>query len=147
MEQARDFAALLEELIEAAQPTPLIQPSPSVDYLAAVEEAEPLMVSASAQEAVAAYRDFSLEDELFALIEEKEAVGLIAAPSLAPDDIAAELGIALCRPGDLPQMRRLFALHNHPDRVAPHLRENAEKRMQIANSLIDEALTRFRAGT
>ena len=33
----------------------------------------------------------------------------------------------------------VFALHNHPDRVAPHLRQHALARMQIANRLIDEA--------
>lgn len=144
MEQPHDFASLLEELIEAAQPAVSVPLSPSVDYLAALEDIEMASVPASPQDAVAAYRDFSLEDEFTALIEEKHAVGLIEAPSLVPDEIAAELGLARCGPSDLPQVRRLFALHNHPDRVAPHLRENAEKRMQIANSLIDEALSRYR---
>ena len=144
MEQPRDFASLLEELIETAQPPMGGQPSPSVDYLWAVEELDQVAVIASPQEAVAAYRDLSLEDEFTSIIEEKQAIGLIEAPSLAPDEIAMELGLASCGPSDLPRMRRLFALHNHPDRVAPHLRENAEKRMQIANSLIDEALSRFR---
>ena len=35
--------------------------------------------------------------------------------------------------------RRAFAFKNHPDRVAPHLRQRAMVRMQVANMLIDEA--------
>ena len=41
---------------------------------------------------------------------------------------------------DLKRLRRRFAKANHPDRVAPAVREQATRRMTIANSLIDEAL-------
>ena len=41
---------------------------------------------------------------------------------------------------DLKLIRRKFAKSNHPDRVAPGVREQATRRMTIANSLIDEAL-------
>jgi hypothetical protein len=41
---------------------------------------------------------------------------------------------------DLRLIRRRFAKANHPDRVAPSIREEATRRMTIANSLIDEAL-------
>jgi len=41
---------------------------------------------------------------------------------------------------DLKLIRRRFAKANHPDRVAPSIREEATRRMTIANSLIDEAL-------
>jgi hypothetical protein len=41
---------------------------------------------------------------------------------------------------DLHRIRREFALANHPDRVAPPMRERATRRMTIANALIDEAL-------
>lgn len=41
---------------------------------------------------------------------------------------------------DLKLIRRKFAKINHPDRVAPAVREQATRRMTIANSLIDEAL-------
>ena len=41
---------------------------------------------------------------------------------------------------DLKLIRRKFAKTNHPDRVAPAIREQATRRMTIANSLIDEAL-------
>jgi hypothetical protein len=41
---------------------------------------------------------------------------------------------------DLARIRREFAKINHPDRVLPPQREEATRRMTIANSLIDEAL-------
>jgi hypothetical protein len=41
---------------------------------------------------------------------------------------------------DLARIRREFAKLNHPDRVLPPEREEATRRMTIANSLIDEAL-------
>jgi hypothetical protein len=41
---------------------------------------------------------------------------------------------------DLARIRREFAKVNHPDRVLPPLRDEATRRMTIANSLIDEAL-------
>ena len=41
---------------------------------------------------------------------------------------------------DLKLIRRKFAKTNHPDRVAPAVRDQATRRMTIANSLIDEAL-------
>lgn len=41
---------------------------------------------------------------------------------------------------DLKIIRRKFAKTNHPDRVPPAVRDEATRRMTIANSLIDEAL-------
>ena len=41
---------------------------------------------------------------------------------------------------DLARIRREFAKVHHPDRVLPPQREEATRRMTIANSLIDEAL-------
>jgi hypothetical protein len=41
---------------------------------------------------------------------------------------------------DLARIRREFAKVNHPDRVQPPRREEATRRMTIANSLIDDAL-------
>jgi hypothetical protein len=41
---------------------------------------------------------------------------------------------------DLKHLRRRFAKANHPDRVAATAREQATRRMTIANVLIDEAL-------
>lgn len=55
--------------------------------------------------------------------------------------VAEELGL---RPGlasqELARMRRAFALANHPDRFGPEHRDEATRRMAIANILIDRAL-------
>ena len=68
-------------------------------------------------------------------------------PPIDPDSIAAELGLNQPKQiADFSRMRRSFAFANHPDRVAPHLRQRAMIRMQIANMLIDEAKRRAVAG-
>lgn len=60
--------------------------------------------------------------------------------------IAEELG--LC-PGlgtvDLKRIRRDFAKRNHPDRFEPARRRCAERRMSIANMLIDERMRQNRS--
>ena len=61
--------------------------------------------------------------------------------------VARELRLHQARTlGDLRRIRRKFALRNHPDRVPQINREEATRRMTIANALIDGAmqnLTRF----
>jgi hypothetical protein len=65
-------------------------------------------------------------------------------PPVWPADdaaIAAELRLASARTGeDLRRLRRSFAMRNHPDRVPAWLREEATRRMTIANALIDRAM-------
>ncbi len=65
-------------------------------------------------------------------------------PTVWPADdaaIAAELHLASARTGDdLRRIRRSFALRNHPDRVPAWLRDEATRRMTIANALIDRAM-------
>jgi hypothetical protein len=46
---------------------------------------------------------------------------------------------------DLNRRRRAFALLYHPDCVAPEAREEASRRMTIANTLIDDALAALAA--
>jgi hypothetical protein len=46
---------------------------------------------------------------------------------------------------DLLRIRREYALANHPDRVAPSEREQATRRMTIANMLIDQAMRQKKA--
>ncbi len=59
--------------------------------------------------------------------------------------IAAELGLRPeLRPADLRRIRREFAKKNHPDRFGPARRTNAERRMAIANMLIDELMRQSR---
>lgn len=61
-------------------------------------------------------------------------------PSIEAADVASELGLdTAAASSDFRRYRRSFAFANHPDRVAPHLRERAMVRMQLANMLIDEA--------
>lgn len=63
--------------------------------------------------------------------------------STQPADIVAELAItSATTPEELHRLRRRFALANHPDRLAPHHRDSATRRMMIANRLIDEALAK-----
>jgi len=62
----------------------------------------------------------------------------------APEEVAAELAISAAdTPQTLGEKRRTFARANHPDSVAPPFRDNATKRMMLANLLIDEALRRI----
>ncbi|MBX5068835.1 hypothetical protein [Rhizobium lentis] len=63
---------------------------------------------------------------------------------MAPHEVAAELAISAAdTPQTLGEKRRAFARANHPDGVALPFRDNATKRMMIANLLIDEALQRI----
>ncbi|AHG46442.1 hypothetical protein RLEG12_25795 [Rhizobium leguminosarum bv. trifolii CB782] len=62
-----------------------------------------------------------------------------------PQEVAAELAISAAdTPLTLSEKRRAFARANHPDSVALPFRDNATKRMMLANLLIDEALRRLR---
>lgn len=62
----------------------------------------------------------------------------------APADIAAELSITAADTiHSLGEKRRAFAKGNHPDRIALQFRENATRRMTLANLLIDEAVRRL----
>jgi hypothetical protein len=55
--------------------------------------------------------------------------------------VAQELNLASARSvAEIKRSRRNFALRNHPDRVSPAKREEATRRMTIANTLIDRAL-------
>jgi hypothetical protein len=60
-----------------------------------------------------------------------------------PQSVAAELAIATHMTlADLARLRRTFARANHPDRVTAPERENATRRMMIANMLIDREMKR-----
>lgn len=62
------------------------------------------------------------------------------------DQVVAELHLTPnLTPTDLRLIRRRFAKKHHPDRVTPDVREQATRRMTIANSLIDEALRGIKA--
>lgn len=60
-----------------------------------------------------------------------------------PRSVAAELRItAQMSLSDLNRLRREYALANHPDRAGSADRENATRRMMMANMLIDREINR-----
>jgi len=68
-----------------------------------------------------------------------------AALKTDPHAIAAELAISdRMSIADLNRLRREFALANHPDRFVNEDRDDASRRMTIANMLIDNAVKQRR---
>ena len=140
-QQERDFASLLDELIASAAPDPEQPPRTTIpfDYLAVAEELHSGRIKVSPDEVAAEYRQVEATAEaLFAAAELAKAEE--ALPPIEPEAISKELGLGgAVAPEELGRKRRVFAFKNHPDRVAPHLRQRAMVRMQVANMLIDEA--------
>lgn len=138
-----DFAAMLDELLAEHASEPASRGARSFDYLAVVEELHSGRIRIAGKEAEAEYREAS--EGLRAHVPDARPPEPL--PSIEPDAIARELGLKGLRahlPKDFDRLRRDFARRNHPDRVAEHLRARAVIRMQIANSLIDEAKHRPR---
>jgi len=132
-----------------------VEPGPRLtipfDYLSVADELHSGRIKVSSESATSEYREAgeAIEAELEALLDEvgveepaQPEVELVETPSIEPDAIALELGLADAGPADLGRLRRAFALKNHPDRVAPQMRQLALKRMQVANGLIDDAKRR-----
>lgn len=144
-----DFASFLDDLFAApgeAEP-PATPPTIPFDYLTVVEELHSGRIRVSDEVLAARYLESEADTgSEFAVLLDQARAALAGEtenrsedlPSVDPDCIAAELGLG--EPGlDLRELRRRFALSNHPDRMPPHLRHRAMIRMQIANMLIDEA--------
>ncbi|WP_274628607.1 hypothetical protein [Arvimicrobium flavum] len=153
----RDFARLLDDLFQAAaipetedHSESATTPTIPFDYLSVVDELHSGRIRVSGEEASAEYRAASTAiEEALREMELRRAeivpppLEPAPLPSIDPLDIARELEIdRISSAGDLARVRRAFAFENHPDRVAPHLRDRAILRMQVANMLIDEALRR-----
>ena len=150
----RDFASLLDDLFVAKPPADDTVRPPSIpfDFLSVADELHSGRIRVSSDEAAAEYRrtNEEFEAELAALLGQAEpllagdaAEGL---PSIEPAAIAVELGLDRAKAAaDFGRLRRSFAFKNHPDRVAPHLRQRAMVRMQVANMLIDDAKRRAAA--
>ncbi|MBZ9798293.1 hypothetical protein [Mesorhizobium sp. ES1-4] len=128
------------------------RPSIPFDYLSVADELHSGRIKVSAAEYREAGSDLASE---FAALLDHAKLALAGEepkpeeklPPIDPESIAAELGLDRPKGGaDFSRMRRSFAFANHPDRVAPHLRQRAMIRMQIANMLIDEAKRRALAG-
>jgi hypothetical protein len=158
-ESKRDFASLLDDLVvgpERGGGEAGARPSIPFDYLTVADELHSGRIKLSGEAFAAEYREAGadLASEFAALLDQAKLVLAGEEPKLEeklppidPDSIAVELG--LNGPGkgiDFGRMRRSFAFANHPDRVAPHLRQRAMIRMQVANMLIDEAKRRALAG-
>ncbi len=145
---------MLDDLFVAAEEPAEPAPRATIpfDYLAVAEELHSGRIKVSGGEAAAEYREAAegVEAELEALLGEVDLEESATEPSIEilvelpvePETIAVELGLDEAKSADLGRLRRIFALKNHPDRVPAHLRQNALKRMQIANGLIDEAKRR-----
>lgn len=145
---------MLDDLFLASEPAEEGAAAPSIpfDYLAVADELHSGRIRVSSETLDAEYRENSdmpadLVAEFAALLDRLPPVPETAAgqpeeklPPVDPESIAAELGLGEAgKAADFGQMRRSFAFANHPDRVAPHLRQRAMVRMQIANMLIDDA--------
>jgi hypothetical protein len=137
----RDFASLLDDLIAASDQVgaPAAAPTIPFDYLSVAEELHSGRIRVSDDAVEAQYREAAgdgLADEPAVVLEPDVPL------ATEPEAIAIELGLEKARAEDFHRIRRRFAFANHPDRVAPHLRERAMLRMQVANMLIDEASQR-----
>lgn len=150
-----DFATILDALFARTDEdeTPAAQPKVNFDYLAVAEELHSGRIRVAGDTVEAEYREAgSLESELAAILAEARTTpvpdaGVDDLPPADPAAIAVELALDTMPSADLGQLRRAFALRNHPDRVPPHLRERALARMQIANRLIDDARRKALAKT
>jgi len=139
----RDFASLLDDLIAVRDQVgaPAAAPTISFDYLSVAEELHSGRIRVSDDAVEAQYREAAGDAN-------EPPVAAPAEMPLAtePEAIATELGLEKAGIEDFHRIRRRFAFANHPDRVAPHLRQRAMIRMQVANMLIDEAKRRAVAG-
>lgn len=147
----RDFASLLDELIETAEADADDKARPSIpfDYLSVVEELHSGRIQVSSDAVAAEYRDVASDidvDALFAAVEpniEQTAAEPVAELPVEPEAISLELKLdSASGAAEFARIRRAFAFANHPDRLPPHMRERAIRRMQVANMLIDEARRR-----
>lgn len=148
-----DFASLIDDLFVARKAVEETPPRPSVpfDYLSVADELYSGRIKVASDVAAAEYREASetFEAGFAALLASLDALASERAetaeelPPIDPEAIARELDLATARASaDFSRLRRNFAFHNHPDRVAPHLRQRAMVRMQVANMLIDDAKRR-----
>ncbi|MFC6488635.1 hypothetical protein [Nitratireductor sp. GCM10026969] len=129
----RDFASVLDELLAEHGRESVAAHDVHLDYLSVVEELHSGRISITEDGVEAAYCHFAAGRDAAHIPE----------PSVDPEDIARELGLGdRTKPRELDRLRRDFAFRNHPDRVPEHLRARAIIRMQVANTLIDEAKRR-----
>ncbi len=138
----RDFATLLDDLLEQAGDTQAAQgaaPSLRFDMLEQIERLRAENPALSTPDAMEGYDAFAMGPAPTEARDEP-------LPPMDRDGVAKELAITVRTTRvDLDRLRREFARANHPDRVSAHLRQRAMVRMQLANMLIDEARDRLPA--
>ena len=137
----KDFATLLDEAIaeaEAQEGSAYSRTTIPFDVLAEGQGGEPVSDAAAAAEYLFAMADAPPVAPM------APPAPLPELPSTEPAAIARELKLTgREKPETLDRLRREFAFRNHPDRVAPELRQRAIVRMQIANRMIDDAKGRL----
>ena len=137
----KDFATLLDEAIaeaEAQEGPAYARTTIPFDVLAEGQGGEPVSDAAAAAEYLFAMADVPPVAPM------APPAPLPDLPSTEPAAIARELQLTgREKPETLDRLRREFAFRNHPDRVAPELRQRAIVRMQIANRMIDDAKGRL----
>jgi hypothetical protein len=149
----RDFASFLGDLTTPStrknetsdERARAASPSLQVDLLDQLERLQGAGAAAADEPAMAQYREMAAAlEEVSPRVGAPEEGPSEEEPSVDPDDIARELGIAgIGDTGALARLRRDFAMRNHPDRVPAAQRERAEIRMRVANMLVDEARARI----
>jgi hypothetical protein len=126
------FASVLDEVERRPGRTAGLPERPFASYLAPMDcDSEPGVAAEHWDRAL----EWAVEPP-----EPTVPVEMVEPPSDNPDAIAAELGLssALTLP-QLSRVRRRFMWHNHPDRRPDVPRELANRRVAIANMLIDGA--------
>lgn len=142
----RSFSEVVDSLQSAITEDDEYTPAPSlVSGVAAQVAAEPAYISPNTLSQIYSSTIASLgltNPEVAPHHKPRElAPPPLAIPSTKPADIARELNVRRSDTvQDLLDLRRRFALANHPDRVAPGLRDAATVRMGIANTMIDDAI-------
>lgn len=151
----QDFSSLLDDLFNepvlVAEDAEAAPPPISFDYLSVADELHSGRINVSDD---AAELEYLVTNDLYrAEFEaimgeavppntEQDTAPVDAQSPIEPAAIAFELGLERASASDFDRIRRSFAFANHPDRVAPHLRQRAMVRMQVANMLIDDAKSR-----
>ena len=147
-----DFTSLLDELIAASDAAAHaeedgVPPSLRVDLLAQIERLQAENSALFADRAMHAYcENAAVSSRTGANPPEPPVTPAHLQPALDdlffldPESISRELGIvSKSKPEELDKARRAFAMRYHPDRVPEEFRDRAALRMQIANTLIDNA--------
>ncbi|MBL0933664.1 MAG: hypothetical protein IBJ07_02830 [Rhizobiaceae bacterium] len=136
--RAKSFGDLLDDLISSEQAERVevgAAPTLQGDLLDQIERLQASNAPLFEPAARRAYSEPTLAPEVLEALDT-----LMPELSTDPREIALELGIGGLRTAaELDRARRRFAFENHPDRLAPHLRDRAAERMGIANGLIDTA--------